>query len=91
MSLPNDSRVNHAAMMAIPITIIPVIHQPIIKLPVDVLNPLKSRMINGKKPLTTFGMEMAAVALRFVPNCSADIVIYKTETPEANPNAAQVK
>jgi hypothetical protein len=70
MSLPNDSRVNQAAAIAILITIAPVIHPPILNLPVEVLNPLKSKMINGKKPLTKFGMEIAAVALRFVPNCT---------------------
>jgi hypothetical protein len=32
---------------------------------------------------------MAAVALKFVPNCSADMVIYKTERPDPKPNAAR--
>ena len=75
MSLPNDSRVNQAATNAIDMIIIPVIHPPVIKLPVNVLKPLNSKMIKGKKPRTMFGMEMAAVALKFVPNCSADIMI----------------
>jgi len=62
MSLPNDSLVNHAAIMATAITIMPVIQPPMIKLPVDTLRPLNNKMINGRKPRTTFGIEMAAVS-----------------------------
>ena len=91
MSFANDSRVNQAAIKAMVITITPVIQPPVIKLPVAALKPLNNKMINGKKPRTRFGIEMAAVALRFVPNCSADIVIYKTERPDPKPNAAQVR
>src|SRR5438045_3615938 len=91
MSLPNDSRVNQAAIKATVITIMPVIHPPMIKLPVDVLNPLNNKMIKGKKPRTTFGIEIVAVALRLVPNCSADMVIYKTERPDPKPKAAQTR
>ena len=32
---------------------------------------------------------MAAVALKFVPNCSALIVIYRTEIPEPKPRPIQ--
>ena len=75
MSLPNDSWVNTAAITAIAMMMMPVIHPPVTKLPVDVLKPLNNKMINGKKPLTKFGIDIAAVALKFVPNCSADIVM----------------
>src|SRR5580698_4127282 len=40
-------------------------------------------------PRTILGIEIAALARRFVPNCSADMVIYKTEKPEPKPNPAQ--
>jgi hypothetical protein len=63
----------------------------VIKLPVDALRPLNNRIINGRKPRTTFGIEMAAVALKFVPNCSADIVMYKTERPDPKPRAKHVR
>ncbi len=89
MSLPNVSRVNQAAIKAMAITTIPVIHPPATKLLVNVLKPLNNKMINGKEPRTMFGTEMAAVALKFVPNCSADMVIYKTERPDPKPNAAR--
>ncbi len=91
MSLPNDSRVNQAAIKAMVITTMPVIHPPVIKLPVDALKPLNNKMISGKKPRTTFGIEIAAVALKFVPNCSADMVMYKTESPDPKPNPRQVR
>jgi len=42
-------------------------------------------MIKGRKRRTIFGIVMAAVARRLVPNCSADIVIYKIEDPIQNP------
>ena len=90
MSLPNDSLVNQAATTATAITIMPVIQPPMIKLPVDALRPLNNRIINGRKPRTTFGIEMAAVALKFVPNCSADIVMYKTERPDPKPRAKHI-
>ena len=80
-----------SAMIAMTIIMTPVIHPPVTKSPVAVLNPLNNKMINGKKPRTKFGIEIAAVALRFVPNCSADMVMYKTETPDPNPSAAQIK
>jgi hypothetical protein len=91
MSFPNDSRVNQAATRAIVITITPVIHPPATKLPVAVLKPLNSKMISGTEPRTIFGMEMATVALRFVPNCSAAIVIYKTDRPDPKPRVKQIR
>ena len=50
---------------------------------------LKRRIIRGRNPLTRFGMEIAAVARRFVPNCSALIVIYRTDIPEPKPSPIQ--
>ena len=73
------------------ITTIPVIHPPVIKLPVEALKPLNNKMISGKKPRTTFGIQIAAVALKFVPNSWADMVMYKTERPDPKPNPKQVR
>ena len=47
--------------------------------------PYDSFKIKGRKPLTRLGIEIAAVALKLVPNCSALIIIYKTEIPRADP------
>ena len=33
------------------------------------------KLIKGKAPLTILGMVVAAVALKFVPNCSAAMVL----------------
>jgi len=80
-----------AATVATDIMIAPVIQPPVTKSPVTVLNPLNSKMINGKNPRTKFGIEIAAVARRLVPNCSAAIVKYKTDIPDPNPKIAHVK
>ncbi|MEY4728031.1 MAG: hypothetical protein RLZZ390_555, partial [Bacteroidota bacterium] len=41
--------------------------------------------IKGNEPLTIFGMVVAAVALMFVPKCSAPMVTIIAQNPEAYP------
>jgi hypothetical protein len=90
-SLPKVSSVNQAAVKPIEIRIIAVIDPPITKLfPVKLLSDLNKTMIKGKAPLTIFGILIAADALRFVPNCSALIVIYTTVNPVPYPSPAQM-
>jgi hypothetical protein len=55
------------------------------------LKNLKSNNIKGRKPRTRLGIEIAAVALRLVPNCSALIVMYKTEMPDPKPRPIHSK
>ncbi len=45
--------------------------------------------INGKEPLTILGMVVAAVALMFVPKCSAPMVTIIAQNPEAYPKKKQ--
>ena len=45
-------------------------------------------MINGNAPLTMLGIVVAAVARRFVPNCSAAMVTNIAQNPVAKPRKA---
>ena len=45
----------------------------------------------GNEPLTILGIVVAAVALRFVPNCSAPMVTKMAQKPLLKPSSPQMK
>ena len=49
-------------------------------------NQLNNIKVSGSEPLTMLGIVVAAVALRFVPNCSAPIVTKIAQKPVAKPS-----
>ena len=51
-----------------------------------------NRNVNGTTvPLMKLGTDVATVARKFVPNCSAAIVTNSAQYPIPNPRAKQVK
>jgi len=95
-SFPNVSLILIAAVKPVIITISPTIQAAVIyafssfdEKNTPLLKNLNRKEIGSKNPRTRLGIEMAAVARRFVPKLSALIVIYKTEIPEQKPNSTQ--